>query len=70
MVNLLYLLLPSCWTCRHHLRHAQFSDLNKCALNKRTDNTTGFAEDARMDKSKCGPTAQWHIVALPNEPGF
>lgn len=62
MVNFLYFLFPSCWTCRHHLRHKEFPDLNKCSLNKRRDNTTGFTEEARLDKRKCGPNASWYVA--------
>ena len=58
-MNLLYFLLPSCWTCHHHLKHSRYSDLNKCALNLRTDNTTGFAEEARQNEKKCGLRGSW-----------
>jgi len=61
MVNFLYLLYPSCWYCKHHLRHKQFNDLNKCALNKRSDNTTGFAEEARLSPKKCGVGGTWYV---------
>ena len=64
-MNFLYLLLPSCWTCKHHLKHSRFGDLNKCALNLRGDanNTTGFAEEARQDEKKCGLRGVWYEVA-------
>ena len=64
-MNLLYFLLPSCWNCKHHLIHSRFSDLNKCALNKRVDNTTGFAEEARQSELKCGLRGSWFEQAVP-----
>ena len=60
----LYAFLVSCWTCKHHLRHNRFDDLNKCILNRRLDNTTGFAEEARLSEQKCGLNGQWY-EAIP-----
>jgi hypothetical protein len=38
--------------------------LNKCILNRRLDNTTGFAEEARLSEQKCGLNGQWY-EAIP-----
>lgn len=64
-MNFLYFLLPSCWTCKYHLRHPHFSDLDKCARNLRcdTNNTTGFAEEARQNEKKCGLRGVWYEAA-------
>ena len=42
------------------MEHPKFSDLNKCILNKRLDNTTGFAEEARQNERLCGLYGRWH----------
>jgi hypothetical protein len=63
----LWMALPSCWTCRHFIEHPKFSDLNKCRLNQRLDNTTGFAEEARQNERLCGLYGRWHTHWPANE---